>query len=236
MNEKNLPLTHVLYHFQGVLDLVVTEEREPAAGSPDQLLAFRHHLQDDHAFLKVLGEHSVASWLVTLFNAHPSLPVLSGHCYHNCRSGQMVDFCSLSTLKHFSLPLSFLSLPPALWLSTAWSCCEVLNYRQNGTTERGCAYFDLWPRPPTPIRSLWSRSDSESGGETGGECLSRRPKNKPCPEILSCAGGCGGRGCGSLSSVDWTGAQFSGHCHPQSSLPATQVLGSFIVTPEDRVV
>ena len=128
----DLPLIvrDMLYHLQGVLDLVVTEEREQAAGSSHQLLAFRHHLQDDHAFLKVLGEHSVAAWLVTLFNAHSSLPVPSGHCYHNCRSGQMVGFCSLSSLKPFPLslsPSSFLSLLPLSPSSPmAQYCLELL--------------------------------------------------------------------------------------------------------------
>ena len=62
----DLPLIvrDMLYHLQGVLDLVVTEEREQAAGSSHQLLAFRHHLQDDHAFLKVLGEHFVARYSI----------------------------------------------------------------------------------------------------------------------------------------------------------------------------
>ena len=98
------------------------EEREPETS--EQLLAFRHHLQDDHAFLKILGEN-IPVELVWLLYLLPTSSVLSGHCYHDCRSGQMVECKILFAL---TSPLSLsLSPPPAIWVSVARSGCQVLN-------------------------------------------------------------------------------------------------------------
>ena len=81
-------MSYAIQHYvQGVLDILLTQHN---GNEPDKLFALRQQLQNDHAFLKVLGECMHSHIIHTLYTAHLLSPVLSGYCYHNCHSGQEV--------------------------------------------------------------------------------------------------------------------------------------------------
>ena len=94
-----------------MLDILLTQQNEAVS---EQLLAFRHRLQDDHAFLKVLGvcylsvspsvsaspsASASVSLLCVMYILSPLFAVLSGYCYHDCTSGQKVRHLCAHSLR-----------------------------------------------------------------------------------------------------------------------------------------
>lgn len=80
------------------------------------------HLDIIYKMIMPFSKSSVSfSLLATQLSSVSLSPVLSGHCYHDCKSGQKVKL--YHTLLYTAI------IPPthtAIWISAAWSCCQLL--------------------------------------------------------------------------------------------------------------